>query len=133
MWVAVAQARRSAELPRQYSRSPNNPSRHFSNLNHLNNSRSPNNNSPNLSHNQSGHSPSEKQFPFGGRAESWPPQNLKKSSLAETRYGSGSNTTSGWYVRGTTASAMAISFSCWLNTRNRGAIGGPPSSSMVAP
>src|SRR5437763_4802467 len=28
---------------------------------------------------------------------------------------------------------MAISLSCWLNTRSRGAFGGPPSSSVVAP
>src|SRR2546421_6629853 len=28
---------------------------------------------------------------------------------------------------------MAINLSCWLNTRSRGAFGGPPSSSVVAP
>jgi len=48
-------------------------------------------------------------------------------------YGKASNTTIGWYVRSTTASAMAMSLSCWLNTRSRGGFGSPPSSCVVAP
>jgi putative transposase len=48
-------------------------------------------------------------------------------------YGSGSKTTIGWYVRGTTASAMAMSLSCWPKTRSRGAFGSPPSNCIVAP
>ncbi len=35
------------------------------------------------------------------------------------RYGVASSTSTGWYVRGTTGSAMAIKWPCWLKTRKR--------------
>ena len=46
---------------------------------------------------------------------------------------SASRTTTGWYVRGTTASAMAIRRSCWLKTRRRAGFHSPELSSVVAP
>src|SRR5579863_5371581 len=54
-------------------------------------------------------------------------------AITFTGYASASRTTRGWYVRGTTASAMAISRSCWLKTRRRAGFHSPELSSVVAP
>ena len=86
MLAEVVQGQDSAELPRRENPSSNSLSRRYNNHRRLSNLR--------LNHSNPNNSPNNRS------RDVWLP------------YGNGSNTTRGWYVLGTTASAMAINFSC---------------------